>query len=519
MSTAAADVLAQLCMPLVAGATVPGGVATVQAAFGTGHAFKGGEINKLNKNWVPAQRSGDAAMREDHFLVTSRLRDLLRNDGIAKQLIRAMAKHVIGPGIATFADAVDGMEPDDDFNFEADEQFEYWAEEEADVDRKLGFGQMQWQHFCEVVGAGESIMLKCWDNTPDRTIPLCYQLLEAEQLDSYRDEVLDNGGKIVRGIEYDRKGRIVAYYIFDAHPYDGLSGMSSTKSSRVLADRVIHSYVPTRPSDHRGISWLTATMQSLRDIDWYIGNELTAAAIGALLTLVVKRENGSGSGIGLGDDDDTGSDFGSVRLGRGLVADIGAKDDIAVAESKRPNRDAKPFIDLMLQIQAMSVGISKLRATGDYSESSYTSARGAHLDDQAFFVVLQNWAARSFVRPVRRAHTVMSAAYGNFRTVGARQFQNRMRTLLKLSIQAPGREQLDPERETNAALTRIRGVLSTHRDECGLRGKDWRRNVMQIARERKFMELHGVKPDLSTYLSTSRQEDLNRVGPSRNADG
>jgi len=103
---------------------------------GNGQAYKGGQMTRLWKDWVPWHRSGDAAIAENWSLLTSRIRDLCRNDGTLKNIKRVFAKHVVGPGILSFSDVMDGEESDDAFNFESDDFFEYWAEHEADVEGK-----------------------------------------------------------------------------------------------------------------------------------------------------------------------------------------------------------------------------------------------------------------------------------------------------------------------------------------------------------------------------------------------
>jgi lambda family phage portal protein len=471
---------------------------------GNGQAYTGGKLTRIWKDWMPWHRSGDAAIQENWSLLTARVRDLTRNDGVMRSAKRAMAKHVVGPGIKTHADVWDADVPDDDYNFEADDLFDHWCEHEADVRGQSDFGQLQWQVFSEVMETGEVFLLKVQDASKGRSVPYCLQMIETEQIDLRQDrpQGLRGENKIVRGVEYDSFDRPVAYYIYDQHPYDIYSGWTGA-SKRIPAARVIHLHLPGRPSERRGISWFAANMQTAKDLDWYLGNELTAAALGALLTLIIKRKNGAGSGVGFagdnsstdGNSDDNGNSL--VKLGRGIVADIGAEDDIKVAESSRPNRDAAPFVKLMLMLQGMGVGLSQLRLTGDYSQSSYTSARGAHLDDQAYFVVLQHWFGHKFVLPVRREWTRQAVAYGRLRSIGARQFAKDEWKYLRCTPQAPGREQLDPEKETGAAMRRIRAGFSTWQHECGLRGHNWRRIVIQQERERKFFVLHGFTPDLA----------------------
>lgn len=471
-------------------------------------AYKGGELNRIWKTWQPTHRSGDAAIYEDQSLLSARMRDLFRNDPLMKKLKRELCKHVIGAhGVQTFADVLmpDGppgeRDTDDAFNFESDDLFTRWSEDEADAEGKFSWPQLQWQHFSEALARGGSLLLEVADDDPKRSVPLAYQLLEYEQLDVSLDRpATDRTNRIVNGIEFDRRNRPVAYYIYDVHPYDNFQG-SGFDSTRVPAKRVIHTYFPDRPSENIGVTLFTANVQSARDLDWYLGNELTAAALGALLTLIVKREYGVGSGLGFSgaDPSDTTDLYGNsqVRLGPGIVADIGTNESVEVAESKRPNRDAGPFIDLIMRQAGQAAGLSRGRVTGDYAQTSYSSARAEHLDDQAYFQVLQNWCARAFVVPVRRRHTEMCAAFGRYTSISARQFANRQWEMMRLRVKGIGREQLDPEKETQAAMERIRAGLSDWEHECALRGLDWRRVALNQKRQKAFFEKHGLEFDLS----------------------
>lgn len=479
---------------------------TPQAA--TNNAYSGAELNRLHPDF-PRQRSGDSAIYEDQEILSARLRQMFRNDPLMQKCKREFCKHVSGPhGIQTFADVLmsDGQpgeqESDDRFNFESDELFKRWAEEEADAEGKFSWAQMQWLHFSEAVARGGSLLLEVSDETPGRTVPLCYQLLEYEQLDRTRDRPASDGqNRIINGIEFDARNRAVAYYIHDVHPHDTFSG-GNLSSSRIPARRVIHTFFPDRPSQNIGVTLFAGNVQNARDLDWYLGNELTAAALGALLTMVVKRKYGQGSGLGLmgSDPNATTDEYGNslCRLGPGLVANVGPEDSVEMAESKRPSRNASDFIDLILRQAGQAAGLSVARVSGDYKATSYSAGRAMHLDDAAYFTVLQSWSARSYVLPVRRRHTQVAAAFGRYQSISPRQFRNRQFEMLRLRWQGIGREQLDPEKETQAAMERIRAGLSDWEHECALRGVNWRESALKRKQQIAFFEKHGVPFDLSS---------------------
>lgn len=488
------------------------------------NAYRAAERRRQWGTWETRSLSGDAALYQDHQLVNDRLRDLFRNEPVMRKCLREMSKGVVGAeGVQTFAEALlpDGkpgeQETDDEFNFLSDDLWEEWCANDADAEGRLTFQTMQWQNFEEAVGQGASFAIETIEEDPDRLVPLAYQLIEAEQLDTTLDRpATGKQNRIVRGIEFDARNRAQAYYFYDVHPNDTWQG--TLQSTRVPASRVLHTFFPDRPSQHLGASLFTANVQPAKDLDWYLGNELTAAAIGALFSVMINRKNGAGSGTGFtGDGTTSDSDaYGNseARLGRGIVFDAGPDDDIKIIESKRPNANAAGFIELILRLAGQAAGLSLGRVTGDYKGTSYSASRAMHLDDEAFFKVLRAWYARSFVLRVRKRFTAVAAAQGLFAPIGigARQFRNRRREMMRVKFQGAGREQLDPEKETNSAIARIRSGLSTHEIECGLRGFNWRRLGMQRWREKKFFKKWEVEPDLTANGAPPAAEETTQEG-------
>ncbi|MGE0605544.1 MAG: phage portal protein [Pirellulales bacterium] len=494
-----------------------------QAAASTREAYRSAQQNRLNRDWMPSLMSGDAAIGESWPLTTARIRDQVRNEPILKKAVSALTKHIVGTGISSFADVLLSTEDlHDDFNFEADELFQEWAEDECDVEGRHSFSDMQSLAFRECITVGEVILLRCALPDSNRLTPLCYQLLEAEQIDETKHQLAGPGqNAIVRGIEYDLHARPVAYWLHLDHPYDYFQ-RTSANSVRVPADRVIHLFFPGRPSEGRGISWFSALMQTARDSDHLVGNELTASAIAALLTVLYKRGNGGtsqGTGFG-GQEGETIDDRYNpgFKLGKGTVSEVTDVDDIKVIQSERPGPNIPGFVKFLLQLGSMGADLSYLRLTSDYSQSSYTSARGAHLDDDATFRPIQHWLARALVKPIRRAVQRQFAALGRYRSVSTGLFFAQQRRFQRLHLQPPGRDQLDPAGETTASADRVRYLFSDWDSECGARGKNFRRLVLKQKQQRAFAARHGVPLDLSPNPQLPPPETTEEEQPAAIAD-
>lgn len=449
-------------------------------------SYEGAQVTEQNRMFQPEHRSGDAAIWESWDLLTSRARDLVRNNPICSKVLRQLVTLVIGQGLHTYA-AAEGNNDEDltDFNEESDKWFERWAEEEADWSGEHSLWDLQRLAFQEMVEVGCSFLLRLQKRTESRIVPLSYQLLEYEQLARDVDRVLPNGGRIVRGIEYDRVGRKVAFHFYDVHPYDTVHPVPGMPydTTRVPASRVIHNFIPSRPSATTGVTWFAPLIQPSRDVDWYLGNELTSAAESALLTLIYKTADRNNT---IGTLDDETHRHNPVTWGHATVATIGADDDIQVAESNRAGRNAKDFLELLYMQLSMGSGLSVNRLLGDPSRANFASIKAAHQDDARMIVPVQEHQIRKQALPVRREFTRQAIGMGVITSVDSTRYLRARARFDALEWGTPGTGEVDTAEDAPAAIDRMRSGLTTYPEECAKRASNWKKNIRQMARVNKY---------------------------------
>lgn len=473
------------------------------------NAYRGGGLTRLTRDWLPAHRSGDGAIHETWDLLTSRVRDQARNEPSIVAARRVLVNHVVGAGLQTNAavtvpDESGVPELLEKFNQRADALFDEWAETETDSEGKLSFGAMQRLALGDAADAGEVLLLEQADADPNRLLPLCYQLVEAEQLDLTKDQPAAPGvNEIRRGVELDTRGRAVAYHLYGIHPQDPFGNFDGT-SVRVPADRVIHYFEPARPSQTRGVTWWAPMMLPAKDRDWLIGNVLTAAAVQAIFTAVIKTKTPGAGGLGFGELGETSStDAGGnsiFKLGKGTVAEILPDEEIESVQSSQPAQQLPQFYkDVLLNEHSMASGISSLRLNRDYSRTNFSSARAAHNDDHRTFAPLSNSFGCRVVKRIRRRWTEMAAAMGLFEELlRPREFRANPRRWLAAELILPGRLLTDPVKEWVGAVMAVAAGMSTLKDEiASTSGRDWRAVLRQRAREIQLAERLGVPIDLS----------------------
>jgi lambda family phage portal protein len=103
-------------------------------------------------------------------------------------------------------------------------------------------------------------------------VPMQIQMLEADMvplIDEDQRQGMPDGHKIRSGIEFDRRGQRVAYWVYREHPGDGIVHAASMELVRVMAYDMLHIFEPLRPGQIRGVSMLASVLVRLKNINDY----------------------------------------------------------------------------------------------------------------------------------------------------------------------------------------------------------------------------------------------------------
>lgn len=482
--------------------------------------YAGADITRFNADFQPPHRSGDAAVRMSWDLLVRRCRWLADNTPLISRLVSLLVQHTVGEGLSVYSAAVDHVPIQDlqagtlldhpyfAFGDESDSRFERWAEEGADVERQRSLWEMESTSARDLFASGNSLWLTVVKRPKAPGIsPICYQIVEAEQLDRSQDRPATQSRNLIsNGIEYAPDGEPLAYWLYDAHPYDDSAGLGvSTRSRRIPAARVSHLYLATRPSQHFGVPLGQIAMQTAKDSDWLVGQELTAAALAAGLTLLIK-ETDEGGDLSFDTENfggwSNGEEYGlqhvqDVGLAAGTAARVGPGESVEVVESKRPNRDVEPFVKYLTNLTSMAGNVSYHRFTGDPTGASFATLRAMINDDRQMALPVINYLGRKTSRWVRGAHDRFAVARGWYQSVTAGEYLQRLEVYEDCDVLGPPLRHLNPTDDVTSARMRIACGLSTLRIECGLLGLSYRRVLRQLAVERDLAAALKLALDFS----------------------
>ncbi len=329
-------------------------------------AFTAAGGGRRGAHWYRTSSDANSSNGPSMVALRELSRDLRRNNGWARRGIQVIANNTVGWGIGAKAE---GDGPLD----RAMALWKLWSESpRCDWDGRMSFAGLQSLVMQTVVESGECLVVnQPADSSDGLAIPLRLQVLEPDYLDSARDLTAGESGPIVQGIEFDERGRRVAYWLHSQHPGSARSMITRLDSRRVPAERVLHIYRMERPGQSRGIPWLASAIARLNDFDDYEDAELMLRKISACLGVFVTDVDGTA--VGEQDPNDPVTE--TLEPGEIRYLPPGKK-----IETVQPPAVADlAFTARALRRIAASLGVTYEDLTGDYSQVNFSSARMARL--------------------------------------------------------------------------------------------------------------------------------------------
>lgn len=196
------------------------------------------------------------------------------------------------------------------------------------------------------------------------------QVLPPDHLDWTKTAMLRDGGYIANGVEHDRQGRRVAYWILPERPTSPSAG--AAPSVRIAAAEVLHVFHPLGPGQVRGVSWLAPAVLAASEVEQWSEALLVSAKVAALHAAFIRDTNDM-SPDGL--DGETTWEPGAIsRLPIGTDITFTSPDQV---------KDAPDLMRMNLQKLAAALGLPEHLLSGDLSKANYSSLRAGLLPFRA----------------------------------------------------------------------------------------------------------------------------------------
>jgi len=475
--------------------------------------------------WIVNGGSAEEDIDEHGAMLRKRARDLYTGGGLARSGPQALTTAVVGWGILPKPKVDSALLGLTDEQAEEAErailrEFKLWAENPfCDAERQRNYYEMQQLAFLSMLMSGDVFAL--FGEKDNRRTPyrLTVRLLEADRISTPdsggESEVADTdgGGRIVDGVELDPDGTVVRYHIASRHP---LSSASTTELVWTAVDafgkdtgepNILHIMTHERPEQRRGVPFVAAEIELLKQLDRYLKSELTANLVASMFSVFLEStEDDASAGLEdvINEEDKVTSEDNLYELGPGVVIDLPFGKKVQAVNPTRNNSTFDKYVEAMETVIGSSMGIPKEVLVSKY-ERNYTAARAALLDFWRTVRVYRTRFNASFNQPIYEQWLAEAVALGRIDAPGFFDDPAVRQAWCGCIWTGASMGHVDPLKEVNAAAARIANNISTQEQEASeFNGNDWAANVRQ--RRKEINAMKDLMTDLAAFADMPEEE-------------
>lgn len=425
--------------------------------------FEAARASRQTYGWLAGFTSANAETWGGIAVLRARSRELVRNNPHARKAIASLVNNCVGNGIQIRAKT-----QDEGLNKRINKLFYGEFAKRCDVEGHYHLAGLQKVAMRAFFEGGEAVLLRRpQPSSSGLKVPVQYQVVEGDFIDHNKNLLLDDGGRIVQGVETGRDNRRRAYWMFSDHPGDApFIRYGSLTAQRVPADGVIHLYEKERPGQTRGVAWLYAAMVKLKELETYEEAELVRKRLEACFAgFVVNPEAMADPATGEvqvtpGITDLSGNKVEAVEPG--MLTYLRGGSDIKFASPTA----APGYADYKRsQLHSVSAGalITYELLTGDLSHVNYSSIRAGMLEYRRLMSALQ-WSTviPVMLEPVWRDFIDFAVAAGELPAD----------TPYDATYAPPVFESVDPLKDNLAAQMAVRSLFQSQPDAIAEQGYD-----------------------------------------------
>lgn len=461
-----------------------------------GGGFGGAAVSRLTESLQTWSGSVNNETEAGLAILRARARKLCNDHEYARRFLALTATHIVGadgPTLQVRAQMQNGG-LDSVANSAVEMAWWKWTKT-CDIG-----GRMTLAHMLRVVAKavardGEALVRI----VRSRDLPggIALQLLDIDRLDDQYNKALPNGNTIRMSVEVDPRSRPVAYHVRVAHPGESW-GSTAPVFERIPAGQIWHVFLPERPEQVRGYSWLHAVIIRMGMLHSFEEAAVVAARVGASKMGFFKRaaEDGGYAGAATGqlaDQNIAGSLSASVEPGE--MWELPAGYDFEAFNPDYPHANFDAFMKTCLRGIAAGLDVDYPTLANDLEGVNYSSMRAGTIETRDQWQVLQGWFIDSLVMPIYREWLASALLRGDIRlpATGRALPPERLTKFVDASSFLGRRWQwVDPLKDAEAEKALLAAGLTSRSRIAAKQGNDFDEILAELADEQAKIAAAGV---------------------------
>jgi len=457
--------------------------------------YRGADYNRLMADWI----LGSTSTTPDQWELSTlreRSRDLNRNDPVASGATETLSVNIVGQGLTPQSKIRPEIIKIDEshaaaLNKKAENIWNDWRPY-ADGANKLNFDEIQFLAIRKIIEDGEIFALPVWADELWRPLGRAIELIEGDRCDSSDPD-------FQRGIRLGARGQPLEYSF--VKPGEGPRAYTETHVRIPARDRkgrcnVLHVFPTNRVGQLRGVPFFAPAISFFKHLADYLEAEVVSARVAACLSIFVT----SADPLGMAGMNQTATQADNKRIQSvepGMVQYLGVGESINVVDPKRPGDAFAPFVEGVLRLIGVSLGMPYELLLKDFSKTNYSSARASLLEGRRHFQHWRSWFSARFCQPVYEL--VLEEAYlrGQF---DAPDFYRFKAEYCRAQWIGGAWGWVDPVKEVESSKLAIDYGLSTLAEECAGQARDWEEVMEQRKREQERERELGIVLSVSSKI-------------------
>ncbi len=445
-------------------------------------------VNRLTNGWTTATTSADHEISGALVTARARARELARNDAYAKRFLNLLKTNVIGhAGIKLQVRAKDSKDKLDTWaNSQLEAGWKAWGKKK----NCTVCGQMSWVDTQKMVvdyiaRDGEALirLLPAWQ---ENEYLFTVQIIEPDLLDETMNLTLANGNKVVMGVEKNKWGRPLGYWLLENHPGDTI-GAARQSRSRIPADELLHLFIRERAGQTRGISWFVPAGARIKMLDGYEEAELVASRTEASKMGFFISPDGEGY---TGDDYETDGDPDSAPISEaepGTFEQLPTGMDFKAWDPQHPGTAFADFEKAILRGISSGLNVSYVALANNLEGVSYSSIRSGEMADRDAWRDMQTFMVEHLCEPIYESWLKW------FLTAGLTKLPLARFDKFNASVWRPrGWAWVDPRNESEASVNDVQNNFKALEVVAAERGYDLEEIFEANAKARDLAEKYGL---------------------------
>jgi capsid protein len=296
---------------------------------------------------------------------------------------------------------------------------------------------------------------------------------------------------IKHGIEYGTDHQIVAYHILKDHPGNQYALQNHFATVRVPASHVIHYFEPDRAEQTRGVSGLTAALPLLADLRDLITWELIAVKMAACFGVHVEggsmnpllNQANTTQGGPLTDaygNPVTQLQPGLLTMGQGKITQL---------QGARPGGTFLPFFQSLLRFACAGADMGFSTTAKDYTGGSFSSLRQEALEDRRGYRAIQGLHVRHLCIPIWKRFVRACALKG---LINAEAYFADPERWSQCYVNTPGWDYVNPLQEATAEAVMVTNGFKTLDEVTNNSNMEPGERLQSLAAYKAAAELMGL---------------------------